>query len=113
MLWAGHGGGMSLDDLERFKRLDPAGMLEQIDGLPGQLAQAWELGQGLPLPDMSGVHQVLIAGMGGSAIGADLAMAYASPLARLPLTVWRDYGLPAYVQGPDTLVIASPPSRDT
>jgi len=104
---------MNLDDLERFKRLDPAGMLEQIDGLPGQLAQAWELGQGLLLPDMSGVRQVLIAGMGGSAIGADLVLAYASPLASLPLTVWRDYGLPAFVQGPDTLVIASSHSGDT
>ena len=104
---------MNLDDLERFKRLDPAGMLEQIDGLPGQLAQAWELGQGLPLPDMAGVRQVLIAGMGGSAIGADLVLAYASPLANLPMTVWRDYGLPGYVQGPDTLVIASSHSGDT
>jgi glucose/mannose-6-phosphate isomerase len=104
---------MNLDDLARFKQLDPQGMLEQIDGLPDQLAQAWEQGQRQPLPDLAGVRLVLVAGMGGSAIGADLVAAYASPLASLPLIVWRDYGLPAFVQGPDALVIASSHSGDT
>jgi glucose/mannose-6-phosphate isomerase len=104
---------MNLDDLDRFRQLDPQRMLEQIDGLPDQLAQAWDLGQGLPLPRLAGIRQVLIAGMGGSAIGADLAAAYGSPAARIPVIVWRDYGLPAFVQGPETLVIASSHSGDT
>jgi glucose/mannose-6-phosphate isomerase len=104
---------MNLDDLESFARLDPGGMLQEIDGLPDQLARAWSRGSQLSLPEMPGLRQVLIAGMGGSAIGADLAAAFAAPLASLPLIVWRDYGLPAYVQGPETLVIASSHSGNT
>jgi glucose/mannose-6-phosphate isomerase len=50
---------------------------------------------------------VVIAGMGGSAIGADLLSAYIAPLCKLPVIVHRDYGLPAWAHGPQTLVIAS------
>ncbi len=104
---------MNLDDVQRFKQLDPGGMLQEIDSLPGQLAQAWERGAQLELEALPDVRQVLIAGMGGSAIGADLLLAYASPFASVPLIVWRDYGLPAFVRGPETLVIASSHSGGT
>jgi glucose/mannose-6-phosphate isomerase len=56
---------------------------------------------------------VLLTGMGGSAIGADLLAAYAYPLAPIPFYVHRDYGLPAWAKGPQTLVIASSHSGNT
>ena len=103
---------MILDQPERFKQLDPQGMLALIDELPAQLRSAWELGQTLPLPRLNGVRQVVIAGMGGSAIGGDLLAAYTAPLAKLPIMVWRNYGLPGYA-GEDTLLIASSHSGNT
>lgn len=104
---------MNLDDLEKFHSLDPDGMADRIDGLPDQLEAAWALGQDLPLPEADGLKQILIAGMGGSAIGADLLEAYCSPSLELPIVVQRDYGLPGWVQGPGSLVIASSHSGNT
>lgn len=104
---------MNLDDLARFKELDPQDMLGQINGLPDQLNQAWQLGQSLPLPEWKDIRQVVIAGMGGSAIGADLLAAYVFSLAPVPLVVHRDYGLPRWAQGEETLVVASSHSGNT
>lgn len=104
---------MNLDDLNRFHQLDPQGMLEKIDGLPDQLEQAWALGQTMPLPRGAPPRRLVIAGLGGSAIGADLLAAYAAPLCPVSITVWRDYDLPAFAAGPDTLVIAASHSGNT
>jgi glucose/mannose-6-phosphate isomerase len=51
--------------------------------------------------------------MGGSAIGADLLAAYVAPSCGVPVFVHRDYGLPAWAHGPETLVIASSHSGNT
>ncbi len=104
---------MNLDDLERIRAIDQSGMLSEIDRLPDQLQAAWELGGRLPLPEVMGVQRVVIAGMGGSAIGGDLVAAYTAPMASVPVTVWRNYDLPAYAAGKSTLVIASSHSGNT
>jgi glucose/mannose-6-phosphate isomerase len=104
---------MKLDNLEHFATLDAMGMLREIDQLPDQLQKAWDLGLQQTLADISGVKHVLVAGMGGSAIGGDLLAAYAAPLASVPIMLWRDYDLPGYVVGPDTLVIVSSHSGNT
>jgi glucose/mannose-6-phosphate isomerase len=107
---------MNLDDFETFKKLDLQNMLGEIDNLPAQLEQAWELGQTQPCEGFrpsQGFSRVLISGMGGSAIGADLVTAYISQTCRVPVTVHRDYGLPAWARGPETLVITSSHSGNT
>ncbi len=104
---------MNLDDLTRFRDLDPADMLGAIDGLPSQLESAWALGSRLPLPEVKGLRQVVVAGMGGSAIGGDLLAAYLAEECRAPVVVWRDYGLPAFAAGPETLVVACSHSGNT
>jgi len=104
---------MNLDDFARFNEIDPQDMLSQIDELPDQLLTAWQIGLDSSLPSWSGISNVLIAGMGGSAIGADLLAAYASPIGSVPIFVHRDYDLPAWVKGSQTLVIASSHSGDT
>ena len=106
---------MFLDDLEQFKKLDPQNMLAEIDGLPDQLKSAWDLGQTQPLPtsQTSEVLRIVIAGMGDSALGADLLAALVSPTCSVPVTVHRDYGLPAFAHGKETLVIASSHSGET
>lgn len=104
---------MNLDDTIWFKSVDKSNMLAEIDGLPDQLETAWKLGSQLELPSFSGINQVLVAGMGGSAIGADLLAAYIEPLSRIPLFVQRDYTLPAWAAGSQTLVIASSHSGNT
>ena len=104
---------MNLDDLERFKQLDTINMLGEIDNLPDQLALAYQLGMKHDLPDWKNFRQVVIAGMGGSAIGADLLASYCASLAPLPVSVHRDYSLPLFARGEETLVICSSHSGNT
>jgi len=107
---------MNLDDFKAFNQLDPQNMLGEIDDLPAQLEKAWELGMRQPcegFKPLQGFTRVLISGMGGSAIGADLLAAYIAPACPVPVIVHRDYGLPAWAHGPETLVIASSHSGNT
>jgi glucose/mannose-6-phosphate isomerase len=104
---------MNLNDVEAVKRQDPDNMLGHIDGLPDQLESAWELGARQPLPDWEGIQQVVVAGVGGSAIGADLVRAYVEPTCRVPLIVHRDYHLPAWAVDAHTLVVTSSHSGNT
>ncbi len=103
---------MNLDDLSLMQQLDPQNMLTEIDTLPDQLASAWALGQSFPLP-AGAFSRVIISGMGGSAIGADLLASYTADLCAVPVIVSRDYGLPAFAKGPETLFIASSHSGNT
>ena len=104
---------MNLDDLEYFKKIDTLNMLAEIDNLPDQLASAYQLGLKHNLPEWKDVRQVVIAGMGGSAIGADLLASYCAPLAPVTVFVHRDYGLPFFARGAETLVICSSHSGNT
>jgi glucose/mannose-6-phosphate isomerase len=104
---------MNLNDLERFKQLDSLDMLGEIDNLPDQLSLAYQSGLKHPLPDWKDFHYVVIAGMGGSAIGADLLAAYCASLAPIPVFVHRDYGLPLFARGAESLVICSSHSGNT
>lgn len=105
---------MNLDDLDRMRAIDVDDMLSHIDALPDQLDNAWEAAQALPLPES---HQaprlIVLCGMGGSAIGGDLAAAVVAPTSPAPFVVLRGYDLPAFVAGPETLVIASSHSGNT
>ncbi len=104
---------MNLNDFKQFELLDQLNMLGHIDGLPDQLQAAWKLGLSLPLPQMSEIHQVVICGMGGSAIGADLLASYLYDKVEVPVIVHRDYGLPAFARDRETLVVLSSHSGNT
>lgn len=94
-------------------------MLAEIDGLPDQLMSAYQMGlmqetlEVLPFFGASKVSCVVIAGLGGSAIGADLLSAYVADICPVPVIVHRDYGLPSFAKGDQTLVICSSHSGDT
>lgn len=104
---------MNLNNHQEFSRLDSQDMLGEINGLPEQLLTAWQEAGELPLSDFTGIKGVIVAGMGGSAIGADLVKSYTAPLSSVNLEVHRDYGLPAWAGGPEILVIASSHSGNT
>ncbi|MEX1011595.1 MAG: bifunctional phosphoglucose/phosphomannose isomerase [Balneolaceae bacterium] len=62
--------------------------------------------------DPSKIENICIAGMGGSAIGADLVRACCSPALTRPVEVTRDYHLPGWV-GRGTLFVACSYSGNT
>lgn len=104
---------MDLNNFNDFSKLDPDGMLAHIDGLPEQFAEAWKLGLAQELPQMNGIKAVVIAGMGGSAIGADLLASTYMDVCPVPVFVQRDYGLPAWAKGSGTLAVLSSHSGNT
>lgn len=105
---------LDLDDHARFAALDREHMLAHIDAFPDQLAAAWAAAQTMPLPDTHrSPRQIVLAGMGGSAIGGDLTGALIAASSAVPWAVVRGYDLPAYAQGSETLVIASSFSGNT
>ena len=104
---------IDLDNFSEFKKLDSQNMLGEIDGLPDQLKSAWKLGQTLTLPEAKNIQRIVIAGMGGSAIGADLVAAAVSQTCAVPIFVHRDYGLPAFAKGKETLAVLSSHSGNT
>lgn len=65
-------------------------------------------------PDHDGrtISSVVIAGMGGSALAADLAKTWLGPQLKMPFEIVKNYDLPVYVNE-STLVIASSYSGNT
>jgi len=105
---------MNLDDLDYMRQLDREGMLGFIDRLPDQLDEAWQTSRTFPLDEAGAqTRHVILAGMGGSGIGGALLAAYGDQLGSVPVTVWRNYGLPAWARGRDTLVIVASHSGNT
>jgi len=105
---------MNLDDRTYFDDLDPGNMLERIGELPQQCRAAWVLAQSLELPPVyEPVRHVVILGMGGSAIGGALLQGLVAGECTAPITIVRGYTLPAFIRGPDYLVIGCSYSGNT
>ncbi|MHB0876489.1 MAG: bifunctional phosphoglucose/phosphomannose isomerase [Anaerolineae bacterium] len=103
---------MSLDNLN-LATCDPDSMHARIAELPQQCEDAWRLVEAFRLPDSyKHAGKVVILGMGGSAIGGDLARTLVESSATVPIMVVREYTIPAYVDD-STLVIASSYSGNT
>lgn len=102
-----------LDDLKFIEEKDPNGMLETLAGLPEQCATALRLGMEAPLPVIPGqLKSIVLAGLGGSAIGGDLVRVTVANESPVPVNVYRDYVLPAYV-GEGSLVFLTSYSGNT
>jgi glucose/mannose-6-phosphate isomerase len=97
---------LPLDDADRRQQLDPSGYARLIDALPEHLTLAWALAQTLDLPPRaSQAGLVLATGRGDSAIAADIARHCALFRSRVPIVVWHDAELPAFVSD-QTMVLA-------
>lgn len=108
-----------LDDLAALRQNDPHGMMGLVLGFPDQCREGAKIGAASlgMLSDTPPPRNVVVTGLGGSAIGGDLLRCLAeTPGERVPhpapFAVNRDYTLPGYV-GPETLVIAASYSGNT
>jgi glucose/mannose-6-phosphate isomerase len=104
---------MDLNDVAALVQLDHEGMFGHVAALPRQCRDAWALTRHLELPpEHLQANKVVVAGMGGSAIGGDLAAAVAADSSAVPILIHRDYELPAHVDR-QTLVVGSSYSGNT
>jgi glucose/mannose-6-phosphate isomerase len=98
---------------EEITALDPSGMRERLQKFPDQVREAVAIGQAARFTlRTAGIKQIVLSGLGGSAIGGDLLRSYLADELRVPFLVNRHYTLPRFV-GPDTLVIISSYSGNT
>lgn len=94
-----------LDDLKKIHERDPQDALGIAEKQGEQLAQVFELS-----PELREIANVVVAGMGGSALSALVAQSW--PGLGVPFEVVRGYDIPSYV-GEKTLFIASSYSGST
>ncbi len=97
---------------QEIAQYDSQGMLERILNLSQQMAHALEISRAASVKLAANFSNVCIAGMGGSAIGGDIARAVLSDAAGVPIAVCRYYSLPKYVNE-KSLVIACSYSGET
>lgn len=104
---------VDLDDVASYRHFDSSDMLKHLHEFPEQCQRAWEKVRNLDLPrEYARINKVIILGMGGSAIGAEVVRRLVSLESRVLVWVHRDYDLPLFVDE-DTLVIASSYSGNT
>ena len=88
-------------------------MLVAAASLPEQVIVALETSRQYEnLPDRDDVEQVVVLGMGGSAVAGEVLMAAAGPYLPVPVLVFKSYHVPAFV-GEGTLLFAISFSGDT
>ncbi|HEY2931091.1 MAG TPA: bifunctional phosphoglucose/phosphomannose isomerase [Acidobacteriota bacterium] len=101
-----------LDDVRAMDRIDRSGMLDLLARFPDQILQADQLGEAFTFDATAPLRNVLITGLGGSAIGGEIVQALTAGHAAVPVLVNRDYQLPAFV-GKETLLVACSYSGNT
>ena len=104
-----------MSDFKELKsEYDTQGMYDKIVGFPGQLQEGYEIGKSAELPniDISKVKNIVVCGLGGSAIGGDLVRTFLAYRIKVPFNIIRHYTLPEYV-GEDSLCIISSYSGNT
>jgi len=98
---------------ERIAQYDPSGMRSLILGFPRQVEEAVAIGNAAAVNvPISKINNIVVSGLGGSAIGGDLLRSYLAGEIGVPIAVSRNYSLPAYV-GERSLVIISSYSGNT
>ncbi len=93
--------------------LDKSNMKEAISSFPFQIEEAIRNYKKIKFNNQyDAISNVLVLGMGGSAIGADLTKVLVQNSCIVPIVVNRSYTIPNWV-GPNTLVVASSYSGNT
>jgi glucose/mannose-6-phosphate isomerase len=99
---------------QQIKKLDPGDMYTRIYEFPNQLQEGYDLPirGDLSSINTSIVKNIVIVGMGGSAIGGDILRSYLAEDVAVPILINRNYSLPKFVDQ-NTLLIAASYSGNT
>jgi glucose/mannose-6-phosphate isomerase len=114
---------IDLDQLEHIKRIDKSNMLGICTKIHEQCRDAIQRAERVEIPKEIKISKditiqykkpknIIIAGMGGSAIGGEILKDWLQDRLPLPIQVCREYQLPAYVDK-NTLVFAVSYSGNT
>ena len=100
-----------LDNLDTIKRIDKRDMLSFCVEAPQHCRKAIKLAKAVSVSH-SKPKTIIVAGMGGSAIGGELLKDWTKNKISIPIEVCREYSLPAYASK-ETLVFVVSYSGET
>lgn len=96
-----------LDKKKVYETYDPDDIAFGLDHLPEQARTSWCEARAIKFPaSYKSCQEIVIVGMGGSALGPDMLLSAFGKRLAVPATIVHDYTLPNYV-GSKTLVVLS------
>src|SRR4030066_2523560 len=100
-----------LDSLEEIRKIDKSNMISFCVDAPRHYGNAARLATQFKI-DVPKPENIVVAGMGGSAIGGELLKDWAQDRVSVPIDVCRDYHLPASASR-KTLILCTSYSGET
>ncbi len=95
-----------LDSIKNIRAVDRKGMVPFIGKMPDHLSEGLRRGRRTGLSKFNSKN-IVICGMGGSAIGGDLLKAWLIDSCAIPCEVIRSYTVPSYVSKDSLVIVAS------
>lgn len=97
-----------LDSREKIAKLDESNVMGSIEALADQVKHAWQSTQALKFTiDTERIHNIVVSGMGGSALGPDVFKHLFAETLNVPFEVYNGYRLPAYVDEHSLVILSS------
>ncbi len=97
----------SIDSKTKIASIDQGNVLGSIEALADQVRQAWKTTQELDLSTISKPSNIVVAGMGGSALGAVVIKHAFKAELSVPFEIVNDYNLPHYVNANSLVILSS------
>lgn len=97
-------------DLKKLlEEYDKEGMYRKIVDFPSQLEEGFKIGKDSAKPDIdiSGINNIVVCGLGGSAIGGDLVRTFLTYRIKVPFQICRHYLVPDYVDQNSLCILSS------
>jgi len=97
-----------LDSIDEVKKLDSNYIYESIVLIPDQFKQSWYEVKDLEINEKyENINNVVVSGMGGSALGGRVIDSLISDRIRVPVEVFTEYKLPNYVNEKSLIILSS------
>lgn len=101
-----------IDNQKRLNQIDKSNMLADLVKTPYYCRDAIERAKQVNVPEKADPKNIVVVGMGGSAIGGEILKDWLREKLPIQIEVNRDYTLPAYVNN-ETLVFVNSYSGNT
>ena len=97
-----------LDKESLYQGAEIESVIASLDFLPAQIEQSWAEVDKISLRfSVKGIENIVVAGMGGSALGGEILKGLEAHLLRKPIEIVRDYSLPGYVDQNSLIILSS------
>lgn len=103
---------LDLDDENLVSKIDKSNMLDAVERFPDQIEKTGEIIDSVKLDRLYKVDNIVISGMGGSAISGDILQSYLRNMFKTPVFVNRRYDLPKWTNK-NTLLFSQSYSGNT